>query len=97
MDLETRKKRLKFQCWHRGFKEIDLILGTFFDQFGEGLSETEVDELETMLETPDQDLYGFIVGNRPTPLELQGPLMTRLQKLDFLEDRVWVKKDKDPS
>ena len=30
-DLETRRKRLRYRCWHRGTKELDLLVGRFAD------------------------------------------------------------------
>lgn len=30
--LEVRRKRLRFRSWHRGIKEMDLILGHFADR-----------------------------------------------------------------
>ena len=29
--LDDRRKRLLFRCWHRGTREMDLILGRFAD------------------------------------------------------------------
>jgi len=83
-DLETRKKRLKFQCWHRGFKELDLILGHFADQFLADLSEEEVSDLETLLRMPDHDIYQWINSKAPVEEDYDTPIFRRLQKLDFM-------------
>ena len=29
--LDTRRRRLLFRAWHRGIKEMDLIMGRFSD------------------------------------------------------------------
>ena len=84
VDLETRKKRLKFQCWHRGFKELDLILGHFADQFLADLSELEVTDLETLLRMPDHDIYQWINSKAPVEEAYDTPIFRRLQKLDFM-------------
>ena len=44
--LDVRRKRLKFRAWHRGIKEMDLIMGTFADTHVATLSETEIDQFE---------------------------------------------------
>ena len=64
---DTRLKKLKFRAWHRGFREADLILGPFADKHVQDFSETELDLFERLLEVPDHDLYGWIVGTAPTP------------------------------
>ena len=30
-DLERRRKRLRYGSWHRGMREVDLVLGRFAD------------------------------------------------------------------
>jgi antitoxin CptB len=83
-DLETRKKRLKFQCWHRGFKELDLILGHFADQFLDDLSESDTADLENLLRAPDHDIYGWINSKMPVEEAYDTPIFQRLKKLDFM-------------
>lgn len=75
----ARLNRLSFRSWRRGFKEADLILGPFADLCAPALSDDHLDTLERLLETPDQDLYAWIVGREPTPLEWQGEVMDMLQ------------------
>ena len=83
---ETRLKRLKFHCWHRGFREMDLILGNFADRFLQELSDEELDAMETLLAQPDQDVYNWIIAKEETPPQFETPLMARLKKLDFMVD-----------
>ena len=46
---------------------MDLLLGGFakchIDRFGE----TELDELETIIDLPDEELMGWILGAAPVP------------------------------
>ena len=85
-DLPVRLKRLKFHCWHRGFREMDLILGNFADRFLTELSEQELIDLEELLEPPDQDVYNWIIGKDETPEAFETGVMARLKKLDFMVD-----------
>ena len=64
---ENRRKKLKFQAWHRGFKEIDLILGPFADERLGQMSEDELDAFEELLHLPDYDLYDWICQRSSPP------------------------------
>ena len=63
--LDVRRKRLLFRCWHRGTREMDLILGRFADAEIAVLADAELDELERLIEVPDPDLYAALTGDRP--------------------------------
>lgn len=65
--LDDRRKRLLFRCWHRGTREMDLIVGRFADAHLADLSETELTELEELIELPDPDLYAALTGAAPAP------------------------------
>src|SRR5260370_885541 len=55
--LDDRRKRLLFRCWHRGTREMDLILGRFADAEIAGLTDHELAELDQLFE-----LGQFMVG-----------------------------------
>src|SRR5258707_3321936 len=63
--LDDRRKRLLFRCWHRGTREMDLILGRFADTTIATLTDDEVTELEHLIELPDPDLYAAITADVP--------------------------------
>src|ERR1700731_4291988 len=62
--LDDRRKRLLFRCWHRGTREMDLILGRFADAEIASLRDDELTQLEGLIEVPDPDLYAAGTGNR---------------------------------
>jgi antitoxin CptB len=64
---ENRRKKLKFQAWHRGFKEVDLILGPFADERLGQMSDDELDAFEDLLNVPDHDLYDWICQRSSPP------------------------------
>jgi antitoxin CptB len=66
-DPEKRLKRLKIRSWRRGTKEMDLILGPFFDSRGASLSDATLDAYEALLAENDQDLYQWFSGQVPAP------------------------------
>ncbi len=76
---EARLNRLSFRAWRRGFREADLVLGPFADLYLPAMSEAELADFERLLEVPDQDLYGWIIGREPTPEAYRGSVMDRLK------------------
>ncbi len=62
--LDDRRKRLLFRCWHRGTREMDLILGRFADAEIASLTDDELDQFEHLIEVPDPDLYAALTGKR---------------------------------
>lgn len=73
-----RVKRILFRCWHRGMKEMDLLLGGFANAQIDTLTEEELRELEHLLTAHDQDLYAWMTGRKPLPVEWDGPLYRRI-------------------
>ena len=78
-DDDARLRKLRFRAWRRGFREADLILGPFADKHVPGMSVAELDTFEVLLEQPDQDLYGWIVGTSATPPEFDHEIMSRIK------------------
>lgn len=68
-DSELRLKRLKFRSWHRGWKENDLILGSFADAKLASLTPAELDAYEALLEEDDDIVWGWIVGKIEVPAQ----------------------------
>ena len=63
--LDDRRKRLLFRCWHRGTREMDMILGGFADAHIADLSDADIADLERLIELPDPDLYAALSGGAP--------------------------------
>ena len=78
-DLEMRRKRLRFRAWHRGTRELDLLLGRFADADAASFTAEEIAVFETLLEVPDPDLYAWITGGEPTPATHDSALFRRLR------------------
>ena len=77
--LDDRRKRLLFRCWHRGTREMDLILGRFADAEIAGLSESELTQFEHLMDMPDPDLYAALTGNVPPAPDYAGGLFDRIK------------------
>ena len=77
--LDDRRKRLLFRCWHRGTREMDLILGRFADAEIAHLSEPELVQFEHLMDVPDPDLYAALTGATPTAPEYDHGLFDRIK------------------
>ncbi len=77
--LDDRRKRLLFRCWHRGTREMDLILGRFADAEIAALTDGELTELERLIEVPDPELYAALTGDRPLAAANAGALFERIR------------------
>ena len=76
-ELDARRKRLRFRAWHRGMRELDLLLGPFADAAADTFSEQEVASFEALLEVPDPNLYSWIM-DAAAPASFDTPLFRRL-------------------
>lgn len=77
--LDVRRKRLLFRCWHRGTREMDLILGRFADAEIATLSDRDLDELEHLIELPDPDLYASLSDPAAKAPEGVGAIFGRIK------------------
>jgi antitoxin CptB len=77
--LDERRRRLLFRCWHRGTREMDLILGRFADAEIASLGDDELAQLERLIEVPDPDLYAAVTGDKPLPPEFANGLFERIK------------------
>jgi len=84
IDLENRRRRLVFRSWHRGIKELDLIFGNFVEANVEGFSAADCKWFECLYEEQDHEILAWVTKGENVPEQFQGPMMDRLQKLDFM-------------
>ena len=84
--LDDRRKRLLFRCWHRGTREMDLILGRFADKEIADLGEGELSELERLIEVPDPDLYAGLTGERELAPAYRTALFDRLKAFRAVDE-----------
>ncbi len=74
---DRRRQRLKFRSWHRGTREMDLLLGSFADAHLAQFTSLQLDQYEDLLEQSDPDLYNWITGTENIPSECDNDV-TRL-------------------
>ncbi len=75
----NRLKRIRFRAWHRGIREMDLLIGGFADLYLADLSDAELDGFETILRTPDQELYDIVIRDAAPDYEIDADLLNRVR------------------
>jgi len=78
-DLDPRRRRTLFRAWHRGIREMDLIMGRFADAEIGTLSEDELNDFEALIEVPDRDLFKWLTGEAETPSNYDTQVWRRLR------------------
>jgi antitoxin CptB len=77
--LDPRRRKLLFRCWHRGMREVDLIMGRFADAAVDDLSEDELAEFERLIDVPDHEVLAWVTGEAAVPAAYDTPLFRRLR------------------
>jgi antitoxin CptB len=85
MDRPDRLKRLRFRAWHRGVREADLLVGSYFDHHHEGWNDAEIGWFERLLEEQDVDILAWAMGQAEPPAAFRGPMMEALQKTNYIK------------
>ena len=78
-DLDPRRRRILFRAWHRGIREMDLIMGRFADAAIDTMSDAELDDFERLIEVPDRDLFRWITGEDATPSNYDTAIFRRVK------------------
>lgn len=78
--LDARRRRLYFRAHHRGTKEADLLIGGFVARHIAAFTESELDELEAVLEFMDVDLADWLSGRREIPSDADSPMLRRMAR-----------------
>jgi antitoxin CptB len=77
--LDPRRRRILFRCWHRGMREVDLLLGQFADARIDRLSEDELDQLEHFMDAQDADIFSWFAGSKPVDPAYDRPIFLTIK------------------
>ncbi len=77
-DIGKKRKRMIFRSWHRGTREMDLILGSFADKYVPDFSEDELILYDEILLHSDPDLYNWVTGKEDVPANYMNGVMEKL-------------------
>jgi antitoxin CptB len=86
---EVRRKQLLFRCQRRGFKELDLIFGAFASEHLNGLSEGELDQLDALLNVPDDDVYAWLREHDAVPTSSASAVFKKLKEICNRKSPIW--------
>ncbi|MCH7539595.1 MAG: succinate dehydrogenase assembly factor 2 [Proteobacteria bacterium] len=82
-ETNARLKRLLFRSWHRGTREMDLLLGNFARRHLESFTEDQLDRFEALIELGDPELFAWISGLESVPPGLDNDVMSLLKDFKF--------------
>jgi antitoxin CptB len=77
-DILLRRRRLTYRAWHRGTRELDLLLGPFADAALDGMEAAELDRFERLLETQENELQTWLLGQETPPPTADRDLLDRI-------------------
>ena len=77
-DLDVRRRRAQFRSWHRGMREMDLLMGRFADAHMATLDAAELGDFEALLDLPDREVLCWFTGEVDIPSAYDTPLLRKL-------------------
>ena len=81
--LAPRRRQILYRSWHRGMREMDLLMGSFADAHVPGFDAAQLDRYEALLELSDPDLYNWMTSREPVPAEHDTDVMRLLTQFRF--------------
>jgi antitoxin CptB len=74
----VRRRRLTFRAWHRGMREVDLLLGRFADASVPAMDDENLSAFEALLDLPDPEILSWLTGEAEVPSEHDTRFVRRL-------------------
>lgn len=81
---EDLRKMLRFRAWHRGTREMDLLIGSFADLHLPQFDEAELLIFQEILTHQDPDVYDWVIGRCAPPVELNSRVLELLCRHRFV-------------
>lgn len=76
-DIEAFRRKLRFRAWHRGTREMDLLMGQFADEHLPAFTADELRQFAEMLAENDPDLYDWYCGISQPPANVVTPALEK--------------------
>lgn len=77
-DLDKRRRMAFYRSWHRGMREVDLILGSFVDAEIDRLDDDELTIYEAFMAESDGDILKWVTGESPVPAQHDTPIFVKI-------------------
>ena len=79
-NIDNLKKKILYRSEHRGTKEMDILLSNFVKKYINSLNESELCELESLLNIDDEVLYKWYLNNERTTLIPENSITKKLKE-----------------
>ena len=79
-NIDNLKKKILYRSEHRGTKEMDLLLSNFVKKYVNSLNESELCELESLLNIDDEVLYKWYLNNERNTLVPENSITRKLKE-----------------
>ena len=79
-NIDNLKKKILYRSGHRGTKEMDILLSNFVKKYINSLNESELCELESLLNIDDKVLYKWYLNNERTTLIPENSITKKLKE-----------------
>lgn len=77
-NISIMRKRLGFRSWHRGTREMDLLLGRFADAHLSQMTGEDLAAYDRFLANSDPDIYNWVSRAEPVPPAEDSPVVQLL-------------------
>ncbi|MBI1359656.1 MAG: succinate dehydrogenase assembly factor 2 [Alphaproteobacteria bacterium] len=81
---DARRRKLAFRASHRGMREMDLFMEAFVAAHLDGFDDEALEEFERILDIPDQQVYGWILGQSQPPGEARSRVLDLLLSFRYV-------------
>ena len=86
-EITQRRRQLRFRSWHRGTREMDLLMGRFADAHLHGFGREQLDLFARLLENSDPEIYDWIIGKTPVPADSDSDVLALLRNFSLNHPR----------
>ncbi|MBI3419866.1 MAG: succinate dehydrogenase assembly factor 2 [Proteobacteria bacterium] len=80
LPADAVRRKLLFRSWHRGTREMDLLLGRFAEAHLPDFTEGQLALYAELLQENDPDLYDWLSGKSEPPAHCRNEVMEKLLK-----------------
>ena len=77
---DARRKRALYRAWHRGTRELDMLLGRYAEANIPAMGEAALDRFEALMEAPEPQIMEWIAGRAEPPPEIDHALVEDLRR-----------------
>lgn len=84
-ELNAYRRKLKFRAWHRGTREMDLLMGSFADRHVMAMDFEALADFEILLSCNDPDLYNWVTKQANPPANLHSEILEKFLQHKIVE------------